>query len=70
MCRVQQTQPKGATAADGVRPVNILLDSVGLKQRSLNMIFDPSGGMKSVAYLWREGFAPPPPEPLQPREPN
>ena len=69
-CRVQLTQPRGATAADGVRPFNILLDSVGLKPRWMNMIGDPSGGMKSVAYLWRDGFAPAMPEPLQPDEPN
>jgi hypothetical protein len=71
MCRVQLTQPRGATAEDGVRPFGILLDSVGIKPRYLSMIFDQSGGMKSVAYLWREGFARlPPPEPPQPREPN
>jgi|SRR5688572_15227373 len=71
MCRVQLTQPRGATAADGgPRPFNILLDSVGVKPRYMNMIGDQFGGMKSVAYLWREGFAPPLPEPLQPRERN
>ena len=71
MCRVQLTQPRGATAQDGVRPFGILLDSVGIKPRYINMMFDQSGGMKSVAYLWREGFARlPPPEPPQPHEAN
>jgi hypothetical protein len=71
MCRVQLTQPRGATAADGgPRPFSILLDSAGLKPRYMNMISDPSGHMKSVAYLWREGFAPPKPEFGRPREAN
>ena len=68
MCRVQLTQPKGATAADGgPRPFNILRDSVGLEPRWMNMIGDASGSMKAIAYLWREGFAPPP---FQPPAPN
>ena len=70
MCRVQLTQPIAAPAADGEpRPIGILFDSVGLKPRTMNMIGDRSA-MKSVAYLWREGFASPLPEPFQPREPN
>jgi hypothetical protein len=67
MCRVQLMQPRGATAEDGARPFGVLLDSVGVKPRYMNMIFDQSGGMKSIAYLWREGFARLP-EPPQPRD--
>jgi len=65
MCQVQLTQP---AAADGEpRPIKPLLDSVGLEPRSMNMIGDGSPAMKVVAYLWREGFAPPKPELGQPR---
>ena len=50
MCRVQLTQPRGATAADGgPRPFNILLDSVGVKPRWMNMILDPSG---PISRFW------------------
>jgi hypothetical protein len=65
MCQVQLTQPP---AADGEpRPIKPLLDSVGLEPRSMNMIGDRSV-TRSVAYLWREGFAPPKPEFGQPHE--
>ena len=59
MCRLQLTQPSGSQAVEGgSRPFNILLDSVGLEPRWKMAIGDRSGLMKSVAYLWREGFAP------------
>ena len=72
MCRVQLTQPRGATAEDGERPFSTFLDSSGPKPRYLSMIFDPSGQMSSVAYFWREGFArlpPPPPQPTGSEQP-
>jgi hypothetical protein len=58
MCRLELLQPDGAPAADGSRPFNILLDSVGLEPRWLMAIQGRTGPMRSVAYLWREGFAP------------
>ena len=59
MCRLQLTQPSGSQAVDGgPRPFNILLDSVGLEPRWMMAIQDRTGPMRSVAYLWREGFAP------------
>ena len=72
MCRVQLTQPRGATAEDGERPFSTFLDSSDSKPRYLSMIFDPSGQMSSVAYFWREGFArlpPPPPQPTGSEQP-
>jgi hypothetical protein len=69
MCRLQLTQPGGAPAADGgPRPFNILLDSVGLEPRWMMAIGRRGEPMKSVAYLWRDGFAPPKPEPGEPHE--
>jgi hypothetical protein len=63
MCRLQLTQPGGAPAVQGgPRPFNILLDSVGLEPRWMMAIGERGGPMKSVAYLWRQGFAPPKPE--------
>jgi len=58
MCRLELLQPDGAPAADGSRPFNILLDSVGLEPRWMLAIQGTRGPMRSVAYLWREGFAP------------
>jgi hypothetical protein len=71
MCRLQLTQPRDAPAVEGgARPFNVLLDSVGLEPRWMIAIVDRSGTMKSVAYLWREGFGPPKPEQGQRRESN
>jgi hypothetical protein len=58
MCRLQLTQPSGAPEPDGDRPFNILLDSIGLEPRWMMAIGDRSHAMRSIAYLWREGFAP------------
>ena len=58
MCRLQLTQPSGAPAPDGARPFNILLDSIGLEPRWMMAIGDRSSAMRSIAYLWRDGFAP------------
>jgi hypothetical protein len=58
MCRLQLAQPTGAPEAGDGRPFNILLDSIGYKPRWMMAIRDPSGAMRSIAYLWRDGFAP------------
>ena len=66
MCRVQLTQP---AVEGGPQPFNILRDSLGLEPRWMMALGAPGGGMKSVAYLWREGLAPQQP-PGGPRAPN
>jgi hypothetical protein len=58
MCRLQLTQPSGGPDAVGGRPFNILLDSIGYQPRWMMAIGDRSGTMRSIAYLWRDGFAP------------
>ena len=69
MCRLQLTQPSGAPAVEGgPRPFNILLDSVGLEPRWMIALGRQGEPMRSVAYLWRDGFAPPKPEAGEPRE--
>jgi hypothetical protein len=69
MCRLQLTQP-GSGPAGGPRPFNILLDSVGLEPRWMLSIGRRGEPTRSVAYLWRDGFAPPKPEAGQPHETN
>lgn len=69
MCRVQLTQPPAT--AGGPLPFNILSDEVGMTPRWMMAVVDGPPGppgppqpgvsrrpMKSIAYLWREGFAP------------
>jgi hypothetical protein len=69
MCRLQLTQPGGGPAIEGgPRPFNILLDSVGLEPRWMIAIQRSREPMRSIAYLWRDGFAPPKPEPGEPHE--
>lgn len=59
MCRLRLTQPSGAPAVQGgPRPFNLLLDSIGLEPRWMMVIGERGGAMKSVAYLWRDGFVP------------
>jgi hypothetical protein len=58
MCRLQLTQPSGGPEPDGGRPFNILLDEIGYEPRWMMAIAERSGPMRSIAYLWREGFAP------------
>ena len=68
MCRLQLTQPG---TPDGSRqPFSLMRDPIGLEPRWMMVVPQPGGGMKSVAYLWREGFAPPKPALGQPRETN
>jgi hypothetical protein len=59
MCRVQLMQPSGIQ--DGARPFNALLEPLDLEPRWMITIKDYTGPIKSVGYLWREGFAPPKP---------
>ena len=71
MCRLQLTQPSGAPAVQGgPRPFNILLDSVGMEPRWMIALGRQGEPMRSVAYLWRDGFAPPKPEPGEPPRTN
>jgi hypothetical protein len=67
MCRVQMVQPR--TPEPDAQPLR-LLGTLGLEPRWVMAMTDPSGGLKSVAYLWREGTAPPPPGPPPPQPPN
>ena len=58
MCRVEVVQPSGAPPVEGgPRPFSILRDSLGLEPRWMMAIGDRTNQMRSVAYLWREGFA-------------
>lgn len=70
MCRLQLMQPSGIQG--GSKPFNLLLDSaaVDLEPRWMITMKDRTGPIRSVAYLWRQGFAPPKPEPGQPHESN
>lgn len=68
MCRLQMTQPPAA--GGGQLPFNILRDQVGMTPRWMMAVVEGSGPpgppqsgaaprpMRSIAYLWREGFAP------------
>ena len=60
MCRLQLMQPSGI--AGGSRPFITLLDSIGLEPRWMVTTGERgTGPIKSVAYLWRDGFASPKP---------
>jgi len=62
MCRLEVVQPGSAPSLEGrPRRFSILRDSVGLEPRWMMQVGDSSNEMRSVAYLWREGFAPKPP---------
>jgi hypothetical protein len=78
MCRLQLTQPVDPPAESGPReralslegrprPFNLLNDSIGLEPRWMMVVGDGTGPMRSVAYLWRAGFAPRQ-QPGQPQE--
>jgi hypothetical protein len=70
MCRLQMTQPPTSRGQDGQLPFNILRDEVGMTPRWMMAVVEGPGPpgppqpgaaprpMKSIAYLWREGFAP------------
>jgi hypothetical protein len=70
MCRLQFTQPPMSARPGGELPFNILRDEVGLTPRWMMAVVEGNGPpgpprpgdaprpMKSIAYLWREGFAP------------
>jgi hypothetical protein len=68
LCRLQLTQPSGPAVEGGPRPFNILLDSVGLEPKWMIAIGGRGEPMRSIAYLWRDGFGPPKPEPGEPHE--
>jgi hypothetical protein len=64
MCRLQLTQtiaqPVGAPATRGT-PFLEVVRSIGLEPRWMLTIGDRYGTGRSIAYVWREGFAPPRP---------
>ena len=57
MCRLQMTQPD---PGDESPRFNVLVKSLGLEPRWGMALRDESGALNSVAYLWREGYGPPP----------
>lgn len=62
MCRLALTQPREppaeGRAASNPAPFNLLHGSIdGVEARWMMVIGDGTGPTRSVAYLWREGFA-------------
>ena len=69
MCRLQLLQP----SPNGFGPLNAMLESVapGLEPRWMTTVKERiNAPVVSIAYLWREGFAPPKPELGQPDQAN
>ncbi|HET7609724.1 MAG TPA: hypothetical protein VFL84_13675 [Gammaproteobacteria bacterium] len=64
MCRIQ-TESSGGSSL----PFKDLLGPAGLEPAWMATIKERNGPVRSAAYLWRDGFAPPT-EPLQPRDTN
>ena len=61
MCRLQFMQSSGVQG--GARSFKELIDAAGLEPRWMMTIKEPGNApIKSAAYLWREGLAPPTPE--------
>ena len=61
MCRLQFMQASGVQG--GARSFKELIDAVGLEPRWMMTIKEAGNApIKSAAYLWREGLAPPKPE--------
>jgi hypothetical protein len=70
MCRLQMTQPPASPDDNGQLRFNMLRDELGMAPRWMMAIVDGTGPpgpprpgaaprtMRSIAYLWREGFAP------------
>jgi hypothetical protein len=63
MCRLQLTQPPPDPAQSASLPFNLLRDEVGMTPRWMMTLGGgppgaPPGPLRSIAYLWREGFAP------------
>jgi hypothetical protein len=60
MCRFQLTQPTGPTMQGSPSAFDVLRDEFGLTPRWMMSVVDrpnaPTG--RSIAYLWRDGFAP------------
>jgi hypothetical protein len=61
MCRLALTQPReppGERPASNPAPFNLLHGSIdGVEPRWMMVVGDGTGPTRSVAYLWREGFA-------------
>ena len=64
MCRIQMTEPSGGSAP----PFKDLLGPAGLEPAWMATIKERTGPVRSAAYLWRAGFAPPNPAPGQPHD--
>jgi len=60
MCRFQLTQPTGPAVQGSPNAFNVLRDELGLTPRWMMSVVDRPGAPtgKSIAYLWRDGFAP------------
>ena len=60
MCRFQLTQPTGPAVQGSANPWDVLRADLGLTPRWMMSVVDRPGAPtgKSIAYLWREGFAP------------
>jgi hypothetical protein len=60
MCRLLVTQPAGPRAQGAPPSFSILRDDIGLTPRWMMSVMASPGSptSKSIAYLWREGFAP------------
>jgi hypothetical protein len=59
MCRFQVTQPTGSPAPGNAMPLDVLRNEFGLTPRWMMAVVDRPGAptSKSIAYLWRDGFA-------------
>jgi hypothetical protein len=59
MCRFQLTQSTGPATQGSPNAFDVLRDELGLKPRWMMSVVDRPGAPtgKSIAYLWREGFA-------------
>jgi hypothetical protein len=63
MCRFQLTQPNGSAAQGSPQvPLDVFREELGLTPRWIMAVVDRPGSPigKSIAYLWRDGFAPKP----------
>jgi hypothetical protein len=54
LCRLQMAQPGG----QGTIPSTDLIDTIGLEPHWVLSLAGRAGSVNTVAYLWREGFAP------------
>jgi hypothetical protein len=54
MCRLQMAQPGG----QGTIPFTDVIGAIGLEPHWVMSLEGRAGSLNTVAYLWREGFAP------------